>query len=178
MLIRLLQRYSLMLIFASSLLIGLQLPSFLQQYESRLDARYLESSEQLLKYQTLADLFFEGSLNKLLDKHKQSDVALFKAEADILEALIERVDFLTAQKYSLNGNLLSRLVFLITQVNQPLFTETQLNYQANIELSKDAMFAGLLLALISTLFLELLLAMIPLLFQKIKTINNQVNNRN
>lgn len=162
MFIGLLKRYSLMLVFAGSLLIGLQLPSFLQQYENRLDARYLESSEQLFKYQTLADLFFEGSLNELLKKHQNSHVAVFKAEADILEQLIERVDFLKGQKTSLNGNIFKRIAFLSGEINQPLFLETQSHYEANIILNKGAMMAGLSFALFSTLLLELFFVLVAL----------------
>jgi len=47
MLMRLMHRYSLKLVFAVTLLLGIQIPSFLQQYEHRVDAHYQEAKRQL-----------------------------------------------------------------------------------------------------------------------------------
>lgn len=156
----LLQRYSLKLTFALTLLIGIQFPHFLDQYETRLDAHYLESKAQLSHYQKLADLLFDGDLGALVEKHKNSEIALFKAETVILEALIERTDFLKNQKTALQGPLYKRFIFLITQVNEPLFTETQDNYQANIVINQQAILVGLFVAVVSTLILEMLLMLL------------------
>ncbi len=87
MLLSLLQRYSLKVTFALTLLLGLQIPHFLVLYETRLDAHYQESTLQLKQYQKLADLLFVGDLNALVNAHKSSDIALFRAETEILEEL-------------------------------------------------------------------------------------------
>lgn len=167
MLLPLLQRYSLKLIFALTLLIGLQFPHFLAQYETRLDAHYLESKAQLNQYQKLADFLFDGDLNALVEKHRNSEVALFKAETEIIEKLILRAEFLKNQKINLQGALLSRFVFLTTQVNQPLFIETQENYQANIVLNQQSIIVGLILATLATLLLELMFFCLPILVKRI-----------
>jgi ABC-type oligopeptide transport system ATPase subunit len=163
----LLQRYSLKLTFALTLLIGIQFPHFLDQYETRLDAHYLESKTQLSHYQKLADLLFAGDLGALVEKHKNSEIALFKAETFILEALIERTDFLKNQKIALQGPLYKRFIFIITQVNEPLFIETQDNYQANIVINQQAIIVGLCVAVVSTLILEMLLMLLPVWANKL-----------
>ncbi|GLS89156.1 hypothetical protein GCM10007916_02230 [Psychromonas marina] len=162
----LLQRYSLKLTFALTLLIGIQFPHFLDQYETRLDAHYLESNTQLSHYQKLADLLFAGDLAALVEKHKNSEIALFKAETEIIETLIKRNTFLSNQKINLQGPLSQRFAFLITQINEPLFIETQNNYQANIVLNKQAIIVGLSVATVTTILLEILLMLLPLLFRK------------
>jgi hypothetical protein len=167
MILSLIQRYSLKLTFALTLLIGLQLPHFLGQYETRVDAHYLESKAQLKHYQQLADLLFSGDLNALVDKHKNSDIALFKAETNIITTLISRSEFLTKQKIALQGSFYQRVSFLMSQINQPLFIETKNNYQANIVLNQQAIMVGLSLAMVMTLLLEILFLLLPLIIKKI-----------
>lgn len=176
MLTALLQRYILKVTFALTLLIGLQFPHFLTLYETRLDAHYLESKGQLKQYQKLADFLFEGDLNALVEKHKNSEVALFKAETKIIEALVSRTDFLYNQKLSLQGSVFERFYFLTTQINQPLFIETKNNYQANIVLNKEAITVGLIIATLATLLVELLFFSFPFLIKKAKKITHQKSN--
>ncbi len=163
MLIKLLQRYSLKLLFALTLLLGLQLPSFLQQYEARLDAHYLEAKNQLNQYQDLAELYFAGNLQALITKHKNSDVLLFSAEALVIEKLLNRFNYLQAQKTSLQGPLITRFYFLLGELDSPLLIETKENYNAEIVLNQNSIIVGLVSALLSTLFLELLFLLIAYL---------------
>lgn len=162
----LLQRYSLKLTFALTLLIGLQLPYFLAQYEARVDAHYIESKAQLNHYQKLADLLFSGDLKLLVEKHKNSEIALFKAEAELIEKLMSRTAFLKTQKIALQGSSFQRFTFLITQINQPLYIETKNNYQANIMISKQAIIIGLTIATLMTFLLEMLFMLATLLVKK------------
>ena len=151
---QLIQRYSLKLIFAFTLLLGLQLPNFLQQYEHRLDAHFLEVQSQLQQYQDLADLYFSGNLQALITKHKHSDVLLFRKEALIIAKLANRFDLLQDKKRALQGALPARLYFLVGEINHPLFLETKKNYNAEVVLSQDSIILGLCCALFSTLFFE------------------------
>ncbi|WP_372881571.1 DUF2937 family protein [Psychromonas sp.] len=154
MLLALLQRYSLKLVFALTLLLGLQIPNFLQQYEIRLDSHYIEAKNQLNAYQRLADRYFSGNLQALISTHKNDPKKLFQDEALVVEDLVNRVHYLQTQKDSLNVTLTKRLLFLAGQVNSPLFHETRVNYQAEIILNKNAISVGLVCALISSLLLE------------------------
>ena len=156
MLLQFIPRYMLKLAFALSLLVGLQLPNFLVQYEHRLDAHYLEAQRQLLQYQNLANQYFSGDLHALIAKHENSDVLLFHKEALLIEKLADRVDLLEAKKKALQGGLLARLYFLASQINSPLFLETKENYNAEVVLNKDSIIIGLVSALSSTLLLEFL----------------------
>lgn len=165
--IRFVQRYCLKLVFALGLLIGLQLPHFLQQYEHRLDAHYLEAQSQLQQYQHIADLYFLGNLNSLIAKHKQSNDLVFIKEAAIIEDVANRFALFEAKKQALKGGLVSRLLFLIGELNTPLFIETQHNYTAEIVLNKDAIIIGLTFGVVSSLLLECLFALLTYTFKYI-----------
>ena len=155
MLMRLMHSYSLKLVFAVTLLLGIQMPGFLQQYEHRVDAHYQEAKRQLNQYQSLADLYFSGDLQVLIRQHKKSEILLFRAEAQIIETLLNRLNYLQAKKNALQGPLISRLYFLVTQINRPLLLETRKNYSAQITLSQNAITFGVLAALLCTLFMDL-----------------------
>jgi hypothetical protein len=167
MLVALVQRYSLKIVFALTLLLGLQLPNFLQQYEIRLDGHYIEAQNHLEKYQQLANLYFDDDLQALINKHKNSAEQVFRDESVIIDDLRKRFIYLQAQKDALDSSLAKRLFFLSQQVNSTLFKETQKNYQAEIVLNKDAISVGLLVALAASLLLELLFFIVPLFVKKI-----------
>ncbi|WP_028862213.1 DUF2937 family protein [Psychromonas aquimarina] len=166
MLLSLMQRYSLKLVFTLTLLLGIQVPNFLQQYEHRLDAHYIEAEQQLQQYQNLADLYFGGSLQALIIKHKNSSENLFQDEAVLIENLMARFNYLQEQKDRLLSPLSSRLYYLLAKLNSPLFIETKNNYQADIVLNKNAITVGLVFALSSTMMLEFLFYFLRLLTNK------------
>ncbi|WP_019613293.1 DUF2937 family protein [Psychromonas ossibalaenae] len=167
MLLSLVQRYSLKLVFTLALLLGIQIPNFLQQYEHRLDAHYIEAKHQLQQYQNLADLYFDGSLQALITKHKNSRENLFQDEALLIENLMERFNYLQEQKDRLLSPVSSRLYHLLAKLNSPLFIETKNNYQADIVLNKNAITVGLIFALLSTILFELFFYFICLLVKKV-----------
>ena len=167
MLLALLQRYCLKLVFALTLLLGLQIPNFLQQYEIRLDGHYIEAKNHLSEYQMIADRYFAGDLQALIKKHQNSDEKSFQDEALVIGNLVNRFNHLQAQKNRLKAPLVERLLFLAGQLNNPLFSETQNSYNAEIVLNKNAISVGLVFALISSLLLELLFFMSALFARKV-----------
>jgi len=62
----LLQTYSRLLLFAAALLLGIQIPSFIDQYEKRVDAHFQEVSINISGFQNTADLMFGGDLQQLI----------------------------------------------------------------------------------------------------------------
>lgn len=153
----LIKRYSLQLVFTLSLLLGLQLPHFLNQYESRIQGHYQEAKHQLEQFQSLADIYFQGDLQALIDKHKQSAIPVFRDEAIIIEQSYLRVQYLQQKVDNMSQPLWQRLILLSTESQQPIFKETWHSYSANIVLNHHAIMVGIVVALVITLLLELLL---------------------
>lgn len=152
-----LRRYSLQLVFTLSLLLGLQLPHFLSQYESRVQGHFQEAQLQLGQFQSLADIYFQGDLQALINKHKNSTVAVFRDEAKIIEESYQRVVYLEQKVANISLPLWQRLMLLTGEVKQPIFSETWLNYQANIVLNHHAIMVGIVVALLLSIMFELLL---------------------
>ena len=157
------KRYSLQLVFTLSLLIGLQLPSFLHQYENRLQGHFTEAQSQLAKFQSLADLYFAGDLTALIQQHQNSDENVFRDEAKVIKANYQRVQTLRLQIDELQQPLWHRLLMLTQQVNSPIIKQTWQNYQANIVLNQQAIIVGITVGAIIMLILEVAISLLKCL---------------
>lgn len=153
------KRYSLQLVFTISLLLGLQLPNFLQQYELRLQGHFAEAKMQLGKFQSLADQYFQGDLQALIAQHKSSDVRVFQDEALLIESHYLRVQQLQKQIDVLDQPIWYRLWSLSQQIKQPIVKEAWFGYQANIILNQQAILVGVVVAVLMMLCLEMLLGL-------------------
>jgi len=153
----LLKRYFLQIIFAVCVVIGLQLPHFLQQYELRLQGHFSEAKQQLLDYQLVAEKYYSGDLHALIRQHQQSDIAAFKDQADIIERSAFRVQYLQQKITQTAAPIWIRLSLLIKEIGRPIFNETWRHYQANIVLNQTSLLVGLVVAVVIMLGIECLL---------------------
>lgn len=155
MIMSVIKRYSLQLIFTLSLLFGLQLPNLLQQYELRLQGHFSEAELQLSHFQSLADVYFSGDIQALMQKHRNSEINLFQDEAQVIEASYLRVQFLQKKMDNMSEPIWYRLIALAQEIKQPIFNETWQSYQANIVLNQQAIMVGISIAVVLTLLFEL-----------------------
>jgi hypothetical protein len=81
----------LILVACVALLLGIQVPSFVDQYEKRLDAHFIEVKNNLRGFQEIADKFHGGSLEALIAKHEASEDRTFKDEARPIRNMYEKV---------------------------------------------------------------------------------------
>ncbi|MEL0658312.1 DUF2937 family protein [Psychromonas arctica] len=156
------KRYSLQLVFTLSLLLGLQLPNFLQQYELRLQGHFVEAQQQLAAFQSLANKYFSGDLSALITKHKNSKDSLYREEALVIENTYSRVQFLQQKIDNLNQPIWYKLWELTQQINDPIVNETWTGYQANVLLNQQAILVGVSVAVTLMLSLEFFLYLIKL----------------
>jgi len=156
----LIKRYCLQIFFALSVLLGLQLPHFLQQYELRLQGHFVEANIQLSQYQSLADVHFDGDLTALINQHKISNFALFQDEASIIEDIYLRVQYLQKKMDNINEPIWYRLAMLTKEIGKPIFNETWTSYKANIVLNQESILVGLVVAVLFMLLLELFLCLV------------------
>ena len=60
-------RYLMVVVACISLLIGLQIPNFVDQYQKRIDARLREVTINLQPFQEIANKYFGGDIGKLIE---------------------------------------------------------------------------------------------------------------
>ena len=74
----------LVVLCVSAFMFGVQIPNFVDQYEKRIDAHYIEVNENFKGFQEIADRFHNGNIESLIKKHEASNDLTFKAESEPL----------------------------------------------------------------------------------------------
>ena len=80
--INLLKAYIRFAIFATGILIGIQVPSFVDQYAKRIDAHYQEVSFNISGFQKTANSLFGGDLEALIAYYDGSNDTVFRSDSE------------------------------------------------------------------------------------------------
>lgn len=157
-------RYFLIVIACAALLVGIQVPNFVDQYQKRVDAHLIEVSTNLRGFQEVADRYHGGSFDALIREHENSTSPTFKAEAKPLrEMLARRATFLHEQQM-LNTHLAAQSWHIAVNGHPELVRETRDRYTYNIPLTEQAVVAGLVFAGLLVVSIEIIAKLLSLLF--------------
>ncbi|MBA2690743.1 MAG: DUF2937 family protein [Burkholderiales bacterium] len=155
-------RYFLILAACTSLLVGIQIPSFVDQYEKRLDAHFIEAQNNLRGYREIADKYHGGSIEALITKHEQSADPTFREEAKPIKNIYQRYLRFSDQKRSLESELVGKAAFIVMHGDEELINETYSNYSFTIPLTRLAVLSGFFTAALVVLVIELLRLLLSL----------------
>lgn len=153
--IDLIRRYFMIAIFGTCLIIGIQAPNFIEQYEKRIDAHYLEVVENLRGFQEIADRFHGGDLLALIVKHRSSPDATFKGEAEPIERMVARKARFGKERESLRKPYPRKAMHMLVQGDREILDETYSSYSRTFSLDKQALLSGLMAAFTVCVVLEL-----------------------
>lgn len=154
------------LAFALGILLGVQAPNLLTQYEHRVDAHLAEVKLNFAGFRKIADEHFEGNVEALILHHEQSSDRVFRAEAKPIRELWERLQHLQAVRTDLGSGLVAQLVHLAFNADASIRRETLDGYEATVPLTPEAIICGLAAgflmgAIIEGLFASILYARRP-----------------
>ena len=153
---RLVGRYTQRLLFLIALLLGLQLPGVVDQYQQRLQARQLEAEQQLDSFRAIAERYFDGDLEALVIYHQRSSDPVFRAEAEVLRRQLRRVETLTRHLRALDTALPQRMLQVATAADSEVLRQTLLAHRPSLPLTPEAIVSGVTLGLVSALSIRLL----------------------
>ncbi len=151
-----LYRYLLIFVACIALLMGIQIPSFVDQYEKRLDAHFQEVQTDLKGYQDIADRDFGGSMESLIRRHKESTDMVFRDEASPIETIYLRFLHFRDQREGLKTQLPGKVLYIVRYGDHDLLRETYASYSYTIPLDSTAIYTGFALVGIVVLLLEFL----------------------
>src|SRR5690554_3605948 len=149
-----LQRYFVMFLALAAVLVGVQIPNFVTQYEQRLDAQLSEAMVYYREYQRIADTYLDGDMQALIELHETNDNPVFREEAIPIRTLIERVELFRFEQQQLAKGYLAKLWFIATAANAQLRADTWRVYSFNVPLTQQAVFTGVLFALLAALLFD------------------------
>ena len=155
MILSLLKTYSRLLIFAIGLLLGIQVPNFVDQYERRIDAHYQEVSANISGFQTTADLLFSGDLEALIAYYQRSNDAVFESDAHSIRNIVDRYNRISSERAALSGSGLAAAMHILLYADDEFIDETFTQYGYTVPLNLTAIEWGLALALLLTITIDL-----------------------
>lgn len=135
-------------IFAAGILIGVQAPAFVDQYEKRVDAHLIEAKEILNGFQNTANRYFEGDIQRLITHYRNSQDKVFEDDANNIEFIVNRVETLKKQQQALSTNFLNQVRYLTLSADKELAFETFDNYSYVVPLNSQALISGAVIAVI------------------------------
>ena len=149
-----LYRYTLILIACAALLVGIQIPNFVDQYQKRLDAHLSEVKNNLQGYQDIADRLYGGSIAALIAKHQQSTDPAFKEEAQPIANIVQRYEHFSTELAALATGLPGKLTHIVIQGDRELITETYENYSFAVPLNETAVTTGFIFMVVVVFMVE------------------------
>jgi len=149
----------LVILFVAGFLFGVQIPNFIDQYEKRIDAHFLEASESFKGFQEIADRFHSGSMEALIEKHEASGDSTFNAEAQPLRKIFERKIRFEREHQALQASLLGKVRHVVMAGDQEIIQETWHSYSVNLPLNTTSILSGLSIALVLIVLLELIIVL-------------------
>lgn len=140
--------------FAFGLLLGVQVPSLIDQYAKRVDAHRIEADKNFAGFRLIAEQMFHGDVDALIDHHRHSGDPVFKREADTIETNYARLQMLNQEWQALQGSLAHKLLHVAFKPNRELLKETLDAYSYTVPLNAAAILCGLIAALLASLLAE------------------------
>lgn len=160
-----LRSYLRLTLFALGLLIGLQLPGFMQSYSQRVDAHRLEAEASLQGFRDTAGEFFSGDLIALVAHYRESNDPIFRKDAYSVQSLINRSALLEQESKAMSGAWYQQLWHLITRADPELIKETRTHYRYQVLLEPSVIVWGLCSALLLAWLVEGLFGLLVALFK-------------
>jgi len=154
-----LYRYLIVIVACISLLIGLQIPNFVDQYEKRVDAHLREVTINLQPFQEIANKYFGGDLGKLIELHRKSGVKPFQEEGEAIAKMVQRKLRFEADMAALQASLPVKALNVALHGDPELIDEVLGQYTYTVPLNQDALVFGAGVAIVILLIVELLLAL-------------------
>src|ERR1700742_644592 len=152
--------YLRLVLFGAGLLIGVQVPGFINDYAKRVEAHLIEAQTGLRGFQGTAEQFFKGDLQALVAHYRASDDPVFRSDADSLSTLLNRQTALDKQFQAMQGPWYIRFLQVVLAADPDIRKETWNGYSYQILLTPEAMIWGMSGALLLSFGIECLIRLI------------------
>ncbi|MFI8481240.1 DUF2937 family protein [Pseudomonas sp. NPDC078700] len=155
-----LRSYLRLALFALGLLVGVQVPGYINDYSKRVDAHLLESEQSLQGFRETAKRFFKGDMVALVAHYQASDDPVMQSDAKSVNTLVMRADLLKTESQAMHGPWYQQVWHLSTAADSQLLEETYNAYTFQVLLVPEAIAWGIACALLLAWVIELLLVTI------------------
>lgn len=149
-----LRSYLRLVLFTVGLLVGLQIPGFINDYVQRVDAHRLEAQQGIKGFSETAKQFYNGNLQALVEHYRASDDPVFRSDADSIALLVNRNQWLDGEWRALQAPWYLRDWHILAASDPVIRQETLDAYRYQVLFSPDVMAWGLVCALLLAWVIE------------------------
>jgi hypothetical protein len=144
-------------LFSIALVIGMQLPEFIQQYRQRIGGHLDEVIQHLAQFQAIANRLYQGDLTLLTSHYLDSADRVMQQTGELLQALVTRQQLLQTQfEHLLLPQYFDKMYHFIKELNYEIALATWRHYQLAIPLTVEALATGAVVAVLFMLINKLL----------------------
>ncbi|MCQ4259499.1 DUF2937 family protein [Stutzerimonas stutzeri] len=147
-------------LFALGLLIGIQVPGFIQAYANHVEARRLETQQGLTGFQETAGRFFSGDLNALVAHYRASEDPVIQSDARSVSALVERARLLDREWRIMQGPWYAQAWHVLIGADQSMRAQVWSSYRFQVLLAPEAIAWGLCCALLLAWIIESIIVLL------------------
>ena len=162
--------YIRLIVFIGAMLLGIQVPGFVDQYGKSLEAHFNESRLALAEFEDEAARYFGGDMEKLIAHYKRSGDQIFIDGGDSISAIYQRHFLLKSHLANFRQGFLWAYHQAVIEPLPDIQQEVRMNFTHVISLKADAIAfglgAGLLMAILCELFLKGISALVRLPFKR------------
>lgn len=149
--------YLRIVVFVCSLLVGVQLPGFMDQYQKRVDAHLREVEKNLSGFQETADKYFQSNVESLINYYKSSNDPVFEGDAESVEDIYIRRQMLRKELEAVGGPWYKAALHIVFFHNNEILEETFSHYSYTVLLTPEAVAWGVGIAFFISFASEALL---------------------
>jgi len=151
-------------LFLGGALIGVQIPSFVDQYGQRLESHLLESQTNMQAFQSDADKYFQGDIGKLIQHYAKNKDPVINDGGDSIASLHSRTQFLNRSWSDFNANIYQRYWHSFASPIKAIQSETWKGYDFIVRLDISGIVWALSFGFILSALIELCLTILKTLF--------------
>lgn len=159
-----LRSYLRLVLFAFGLLLGVQVPGFVDDYAKRVEAHLLESEQSLKGFRETAQRFFNGDLDALVTHYRVSNDPVMRSDAQSVAHLVDRSALLAEESRAMQGPWYAQAWHLATAADSELVKETLQAYRYQVLFTPEAIIWGLVSALLLAWLVEAIVLLASGLF--------------
>ena len=135
-------------ILVSAAVGGGLVPGYIAQYRQRLGGRLDQARIDLQPWQNLADKFYHGDIEKLIQYHLSSTDATFHSEGAIIRTLVDTVHRLQAAVDAMHGSLASQAAYLALHGDPGIASAAFADWVPTFALSADGLLFAAIFAVV------------------------------
>jgi hypothetical protein len=162
--IKLCADYLRLILFCSGLLMGIQIPAVVDQYEKRIDAHLSEAVGIFAGFQQTADRYFSGSVADLIQHYERSDDPVFQHDAANIRFISQRVLLLQSEVQALQKWALHRAIHVLFASDRKIIQETMAQYSYMILINPQALVWGVMSGILLAILLDALINFMRLMW--------------